>query len=146
MELPKIGFLINLVSKKPLGDSSGYVDLIVGSGSRKDVRGSYDASISDNLSAKFSDSVKDGGEWGKALDFATKNHVADLGGKDSTSFRAAFSLQASENTTVDFILDSKSVDSSLLWVLTTRSNFIELRSLQIFLLSADDMSCKYVLI
>ena len=105
-----IGGAINLVSKKPLGDSSGYVDLIVGSGSRKDVRGSYDASISDNLSAKFSVSVKDGGEWGKALDFATKNHVADLGGKDSTSFRAAFSLQASENTTVDFILDSTDRD------------------------------------
>ena len=105
-----IGGAINLVSKKPLGDGSGYVDLILGSGDRHDVRGTFDVSLSDNVSAKFSVSSQQGGDWGKALDYATKAKVADLGGKNGTSYRAAFSFQASENTTVDLTYDSTDRD------------------------------------
>ncbi len=101
-----IGGAINLISKKPSGEDAGYVDLILGTNSRRDIKGTYDMALSPGFSAKFSFSIQDGGDWGEAIDYDTKKQAAELGGKDSTSFRAAFSWQASDDTSVDFTLDS----------------------------------------
>ena len=101
-----IGGAINLISKKPTGEEAGYIDVTLGTNSRRDIKGSYDMALSPGFSAKFSFSVQDGGEWGEAINYATKKKASDLGGKDSTSFRAAFSWQATDNTSVDFTMDN----------------------------------------
>ena len=101
-----IGGAINLVSKKPNGEDSGYLNLTLGSGSRKDMKGSYDMSLSTDLAAKFSVSIRDGGEFGESINYATKKKLGDLGGRDSASFRAAFAWQASDQTSVDFAFDT----------------------------------------
>ena len=101
-----IGGAINLVTKKPNGSGSGFINLSLGSGSSRDTKGSYDMSLSPDLYGKFSFSARNGGEYGEAVNYATKNKIADLGGRDSVAFRAAFSWQASDATSVDFSFDN----------------------------------------
>ena len=49
-----IGGAINMHSKKPTGDNSGYVDVTVGDFSRRDIKAAYDMTVTDGLFLRVS--------------------------------------------------------------------------------------------
>ena len=49
-----IGGAINMHSKKPTGDNTGYVDVTLGDFSRRDIKAAYDMSVSDGLFLRVS--------------------------------------------------------------------------------------------
>lgn len=75
-----IGGTVRLISKKPQGDNSGYVEGTYGKFDRLNVRGSYDVSIVPNkLFARFSASSKKRDGYFKILDFECVNGPGSLG-------------------------------------------------------------------
>lgn len=101
-----IGGAINVISKKPAGDGSGYIEGTVGRYNRVDLRGSFDAAIvPDKLVAKVSVSSKDRDGYGRRVDFFTGEEVERAGNENQTSARIALLWNASEDIQVDISAD-----------------------------------------
>lgn len=100
-----IGGAISLVSKKPVGENAGYLELTTGSFDRLDARGSYDFSLSETLSGMLSFVSKTRGGYGKRLDFDTKQEVDTAGDEDMMGLRLALAWKPLDNVTVDFNAD-----------------------------------------
>ena len=67
-----IGGVVRLISKKPQGDDTGYVDATVGSYDRVDLRAGYDFGITDNLFAQVSAASRKRSGYQDVIDFACK--------------------------------------------------------------------------
>lgn len=67
-----IGGVMRLISKKPQGDETGFVNLTVGSFDRVDVRAGYDFSITDNLFAQVSGASRKRTGYQDVIDFACR--------------------------------------------------------------------------
>ena len=77
------GGVIRLISRKPTGDGPSYVEGTYGKYNRIDVRGSFEATIADNLFARFSFSEKHRDGYVKVLDFVCQmraNGTPELAG------------------------------------------------------------------
>ncbi len=117
-----VGGAVNLISKKPDGSNTGYIEASTGSYKRANIRGAWDTSIvPDKLFARLAVSTKNAGGYFKVLDYGcvngaaaagnlgtavgqtARNCVADtLGNEGVTSGRLAFRYLAS--STVEFNL------------------------------------------
>jgi iron complex outermembrane receptor protein len=64
-----VGGALRLISKKPRGDNTGYVELTGGSRNRYQVRGAYDLGISDTLALRMVGSAKGQDGQVKRLDY-----------------------------------------------------------------------------
>jgi iron complex outermembrane receptor protein len=67
-----IGGAIRLVSKKPQGDNSGYIEVTAGDYNRVDVRAAYDFSLAKDLYARIAGVSKHEDGYQKRIDFACK--------------------------------------------------------------------------
>jgi iron complex outermembrane receptor protein len=67
-----IGGVMRLISKKPQGDDTGFIDVTVGSFDRIDIRGGYDFSITDNLFAQVSGASRKRTGYQDVIDFACR--------------------------------------------------------------------------
>ncbi|HSD69680.1 MAG TPA: TonB-dependent receptor, partial [Woeseiaceae bacterium] len=65
-----IGGVMRLVSRKPQGDDTGYLNVTLGSFDRIDLSGGYDFSISDNLFAQVSGASRKRTGYQDVIDFA----------------------------------------------------------------------------
>jgi iron complex outermembrane receptor protein len=65
-----IGGVIRYVSKKPVGDNTGFIDVTYGQFNRLDVRAGYDFAISDKLMARVTGVSKHRDGYQKVFDFA----------------------------------------------------------------------------
>ena len=65
-----IGGVIRYVSKKPVGDNTGFVDVTYGQFNRLDVRAGYDFAITDTLAARVTGVSKHRDGYQKVFDFA----------------------------------------------------------------------------
>ncbi len=75
-----IGGTVRMVSKKPQGDNTGFVDATYGKYDRIDVRGAFDVSvIPDVLFARISASTKNRDGYFKILDYECVNGAGSLG-------------------------------------------------------------------
>ncbi|HEY7841362.1 MAG TPA: TonB-dependent receptor [Gammaproteobacteria bacterium] len=75
-----VGGTVRMVSKKPEGDNSGFVEATYGKYDRIDVRGAFDVSIiPDTLFARVSASTKNRDGYFKILDFECVNGAGSLG-------------------------------------------------------------------
>jgi iron complex outermembrane receptor protein len=75
-----LGGTVRLVSKKPQGDNSGYVEVTYGDYNRIDARGSFDVSIvPETLFARFSASTKNRDGYFEILDYECVNGPGSLG-------------------------------------------------------------------
>jgi iron complex outermembrane receptor protein len=75
-----LGGAVRLISKKPHGDNTGYVDVGVGSRDRLNVHGTYDFSlVEDKLFARFSASSKTQDGYFDILDYECVNGRGTLG-------------------------------------------------------------------
>ncbi|VAV93706.1 TonB-dependent receptor [hydrothermal vent metagenome] len=101
-----IGGAVNVISKKPTGETGAKASVTMGSFNRLDVRGSADVSvIEDKLFAKLSFSSKDRDGYGDILDFNTGKVVDHNGNENSTSARLALRWIPSDRTEVNLISD-----------------------------------------
>ena len=76
-----IGGTVRLISKKPQGDNSGFVEATYGSYERINLRGSFDVSvIPDTLFARVSASSKERDGYFKILDYECVNGTGSLDG------------------------------------------------------------------
>jgi iron complex outermembrane receptor protein len=73
-----IGGVVRLISRKPQGDETGYVDVTLGSFDRVDIKASYDFSITDNLFAQVSGASRKRTGYQDVIDFACRH--PDLAG------------------------------------------------------------------
>ena len=123
-----IGGVIRYVSKKPVGDNTGYIDVTYGSFNRLDVRAGYDFSISDTLMARVTGVSKHRDGYQKVFDFAclypsasgnlnprsinrgTDCELGTQGGQDVVGGRGILRWVPSEtfesNTTLEYIDDT----------------------------------------
>ena len=115
-----IGGVMRIISRKPQGDNTGYVNLTVGSYDRIDVNGSFDFAISENLFAQISGASRKRTGYQDVIDFACRYpaQAGDLpvrdpsrgrncvtgtqGGDDINAIRG--SLRWVPNDDVEFIL------------------------------------------
>lgn len=75
-----VGGTVRMVSKKPQGDNSGFIEATYGKFNRIDVRGSFDVSIiPDKLFARISASTKNRDGYFKILDYECVNGPGSLG-------------------------------------------------------------------
>jgi iron complex outermembrane receptor protein len=90
------GGLVNIISTKPQPEFDSSVTLRVAEDGQQDIRAMVNVPFSDTVYGRFSASSEqfDGYYYNQNLD-------VDSGGKDSTSFRAAFRFQPNDNWTVD---------------------------------------------
>ncbi|NOZ42467.1 MAG: TonB-dependent receptor, partial [Alphaproteobacteria bacterium] len=101
-----IGGAINMITRKPNGDTGAQASVTMGSYNRLDVRGNGDFSIvKDKLFAKLSFSSKHSDGYGKILDFKTRKVVGHNGNINSTSARLALRWLANDNLEVNFSTD-----------------------------------------
>jgi len=102
-----IGGVMRLVSRKPQGDESGFINLTIGEFDRIDVSAGYDFSITDNLFAQVSGASRKRTGYQDVIDFACafpsqagnlqvrdasrgRNcQIGTQGGQDVNAFRAA---------------------------------------------------------
>jgi len=116
-----IGGAISLTSKKPKGDNAGYLELTLGDFNRRDLRGTFDFAINDNLAAKIAISSKNRDGIGKRLEFGTDRVLDETGDESSISTRLSLQWKASDNVVVDFNADytkerEKGIPTSLIFV------------------------------
>jgi iron complex outermembrane receptor protein len=115
-----IGGVMRLVSKKPEGDDSGFINLSIGSYDRVDVSAGYDFALTDNLFAQVSGASRKRTGYQDVIDFACafpslagnlpvrdasrgRNCVTGTqGGEDMNAFRAALRWVPSDS--VELIL------------------------------------------
>lgn len=74
-----LGGAVRIVSKKPLGDGSGFLDVGAGSRDRLNIRGSYDFALSDTVFARVSASAKTQDGYFDILDYECVNGPGTLG-------------------------------------------------------------------
>jgi iron complex outermembrane receptor protein len=75
-----IGGAVRLISRKPEGDGSGYVEATVGSYSRINLRGSFDfAIVPDKVMARISASTKNADGYFRILNYECVNGAGSLG-------------------------------------------------------------------
>jgi iron complex outermembrane recepter protein len=67
-----IGGVVRLISKKPQGDETGFVDATLGSFDRVDVKAGYDFSITDNLFAQVNGASRKRSGYQDVTDFACR--------------------------------------------------------------------------
>jgi iron complex outermembrane receptor protein len=67
-----IGGAMRLVSKRPEGDNSGYIEVTAGDYNRTDVRAAYDFALTKNLYARVSGVARREDGYQKRIDFACK--------------------------------------------------------------------------
>jgi len=73
---------INMYTKRPTGETEGYVTATVGSFGQRDIEGAYETGLSDNWSIRFSGKKQDSDGWGRN-EYLNK----DINGKDSLATR-----------------------------------------------------------
>ncbi len=95
-----IGGAIQLISKKPTGETGGFIEGAVGSYNRMDVRGSADFAVTDTLAAKFSFAMLNRDGYVKRL-----IDDVDLGDINSSAARLQFAWKASDNVQVHVAAD-----------------------------------------
>jgi len=101
-----IGGAVNMISKKPTGETAGKASVTMGRFHRLDARGSADVSIvEDKLFAKMSFSSKNRDGYGDVLDFNTGKVVDHNGNENGTSARLALRWLASDKLEVNFTSD-----------------------------------------
>jgi len=84
-----VGGAVRLISKKPTGDGSGFVEAGTGSFDRVDVRASWDTSlVPDKLFARFSASSKQHDGYFDLLDYECVNGAGSLGNGGTTGIPA----------------------------------------------------------
>jgi len=84
-----VGGAVRMISKKPKGDGSGYIEAGTGSFDRIDIRGSWDVSIvPDRLFARFSASSKKKDGYFDLLDYECVNGPGSLGNGGTTGLPA----------------------------------------------------------
>ncbi len=84
-----VGGAVRMISKKPKGDGSGYIEAGTGSFDRIDIRGSWDVSIvPDRLFARFSASSKKKDGYFDLLDYECVNGPGSLGNGGATGIPA----------------------------------------------------------
>lgn len=142
-----VGGALRLISKKPRGDNSGYVELTGGSRSRYQVRGAYDLGISDTLAFRVVGSAKGQEGHVKRLDYKCANpefgnaqvggvgqgpvngdscQVGTLGGGNSYSFRGTLGWQPTSAVEVYLSGDytHETAESSAEVILDTQTSLI----------------------
>src|SRR5688572_16348788 len=67
-----IGGVVRLISKKPQGDETGFVDATLGSFDRVDIKAGYDFSITENLFAQVSAASRKRNGYQDVIDFACR--------------------------------------------------------------------------
>ena len=84
-----VGGAVRLISKKPKGDGTGYIEAGTGSFDRIDIRGSWDiAVVPDRLFARFSASSKKRDGYFDLLDYECVNGAGSLGTGGTTGLPA----------------------------------------------------------
>jgi len=84
-----VGGAVRMISKKPKGDGTGYIEAGTGSFDRIDIRGSWDVSIvPDRLFARFSASSKKKDGYFDLLDYECVNGPGSLGNGGTTGIPA----------------------------------------------------------
>ena len=90
-----VGGAVNLISKKPDGSNTGYLEASTGSYKRANIRGAWDASIvPDKLFARLAVSTKNADGYFKVLDYACVNGAAAAGNLGSAVGQTARSCVA----------------------------------------------------
>ena len=74
-----LGGAVRIISRKPDGDGTGFIDLGVGSRDRLNLRGSYDFALSDTVFARVSASSKTQDGYFDILDYECVNGPGTLG-------------------------------------------------------------------
>jgi len=113
-----IGGVVRLISKKPQGDETGFVDATLGSFDRVDIKAGYDFSLTDNLFAQVNGASRKRSGYQDVIDFACRfpdqagslpvrdpsrgrNCVTGTqGGEDIDAFRGQLRWVASEDVEV----------------------------------------------
>ena len=124
-----IGGAMRLVSKKPQGDNTGYIEVTGGDYSRRDVRAGYDFAIMDNLFARVSGVSKHQDGYQDRIDFACANpalagtiksqtlnrgkdcKLGTLGGTDVTGIRGMLRWNATDDVEANLAIDYMKDDS-----------------------------------
>lgn len=106
-----IGGAVRLISKKPRGDGSGYIEATYGSFNRINVRGGFDFSIvPERVMARASISSKSADGYFRVLDYECVNGVGSLGRGTASRmgvgpFSVGSSAAGSDSCTVDRLGD-----------------------------------------
>ena len=118
-----IGGAINLVSKTPsLSESSGYVDVTVGSYNRNEVRAGFNLPLAETMAISVSGSSKKRGGYVDLLDFAcemNRQGTPELAG--TFPFQSEATVYAAGRTPEDCVYDSyggedqRAIRGSLYW-------------------------------
>jgi len=123
-----IGGTVRLISRKPLGDGSGYVEATVGSYSRINLRGSFDfAIVPDKVMARISASTKNADGYFRILNYECVNGAGSLGPVPPGG--VDLGADAGQTTNGDCVVDRlgdegiTSVRGALRFVLGARAEF-----------------------
>ena len=124
-----IGGAMRLVSKKPEGDNTGYIEVTAGDYNRTDVRAAYDFALTKNLYARVAGVARREDGYQKRIDFACKypalagtlgsqivnrgKHcvLGTLGGTDVSGMRGMLRWIASDNLESNLAIDYIKDDS-----------------------------------
>jgi iron complex outermembrane receptor protein len=68
-----IGGVVRMVSKRPEGDNTGFINVTTGSYQRVDIRAGYDFAVTDNLFSRITGVSKDRDGHQEVIDFACEN-------------------------------------------------------------------------
>ena len=101
-----VGGAISILSKKPQGEGDGYLKVTAGEDERVNLQGSYDFSITDDLSLSLSGLYKR-----RDCLLRRENDNACVGDEDIKVFRAYANYEASEDFSAALILDGSWDDS-----------------------------------
>ena len=101
-----VGGAISILSKKPKGEGDGYLKVTAGEDERVNLQGSYDFSITDDLSLSLSGLYKR-----RDCLLRRENDNACVGDEDIKLFRAYANYQASDDFSAALILDGSWDDS-----------------------------------
>jgi iron complex outermembrane receptor protein len=115
-----IGGTVRMVSRKPQGDNSGFIEGTYGSYDRMDIRGSYDVSvIPDTLFARFAVSSKNRDGYFKVLDYECVNGAGSLDPSGLGSVLGPNDIRA-KNCKVDSLGDENVASGrmSLRWIVS----------------------------
>ncbi len=122
-----IGGAINITTKRPSAEKSGYGEIVIGNYDRVNARGSINLPLSDNIFSKLSVSHKKADGWvellaeGNAPNTENYRNQRTPGDDNETSARLAFLVNASDRFSIYLVgdlthVDEASAPSSLLGV------------------------------
>ena len=123
-----IGGTVRMISRKPQGDGSGYIEALVGSYSRINLRGSFDfAIVPDKVMARISASTKNADGYFRILNYECVNGAGSLGPvpPGGVDLGADAGQTTNEDCVVDRLGDEgiTSVRGALRFVLGERAEF-----------------------